>query len=851
MTNPADAITLPGSWYSTYGYRRALTIQSSQVAANATGFPIAFIRTIADLKTTGNGGKVTSATGADIVFTDSDGTTLLKYEQEKYVATTGEVEYWINADLSATVDKTIYMYYGKAGASNLEDPVNVWPSAYKGVWHMAEDPTISTDGDCGGGTKEMCDSTSGNNDLDTNGNVVSATGYVDGAAAYDGNEDYLRTPNGASSLDSISNLTISLWLYPRPQATTRTLVMKGGEYRLTLEADSNRRIFFTTNRYSGSNQWSISAGQIPVSAWTHIVVTYDGVGNAANDPKIYVNGALKSLQQDLTSTGASGGTTNGVWIGEDWTNVNDIDAIIDEVRISNTIMSANDITTMYNNMFDNTAFMTVASEMPSTGSTALVAHLKMNETAGSTANDSSAGGANDGALSSFPADPWMEAGGRIGGALLFDGADDVVTLPSELIGTGADTVCAWIKPSSSGEGASGRIFENRRLLFYIDGANNRLSLQSDDGVTATANSATNSISYNIWSHVCAARNASGTANIYVNGALSGSANQASGPPTTGTNALVIGNNPATTRTFAGLIDDARVYDRELTADEILDLYTFSGHNLQFCDGTNWISVANSGATSANTPCTAAAETYTTAGLTTTTVPANCTTATIEAWGAGGGGGFSTTTSPATNNRAGGGGGGSGVERSTTMLVAAGGGGGNASTSNASNHRAGGGGGYVIAYGVAVTPAESLNIYVGGGGASSCSANPSGNGGGYNGTNGASGTTPTAVTNPPGVGGAGGNDGANNGGNSTYGGAGGNAGAGSAGTSTYGGNGGSGAGGSGGGGFGGTVTTGGNASGANTAGTGASGGGLSAGDGAAGNNCSNVGGSGRVRITWED
>lgn len=99
--------------------------------------------------------------GDDILFTDMDGVNQLDHEIELYMDTVlKELYAWVRIPLlSSTSDTIIYMYYGNAGAANQENPTGVWDSNYLGVWHMAEDPSTDTDGDCGGGTKEMCDST--------------------------------------------------------------------------------------------------------------------------------------------------------------------------------------------------------------------------------------------------------------------------------------------------------------------------------------------------------------------------------------------------------------------------------------------------------------------------------------------------------------------------------------------------------------------------------------------------------------------------------------------------------------------------------------------------------------------
>jgi hypothetical protein len=99
-----------------------------------------------------------------------------------------------------------------------------------------------------------------------------------------------------------------------------------------------------------------------------------------------------------------------------------------------------------------------------------LAHWKMDETSGTTAADSA--GANNGTLVGNPT--WQPTGGKIGGALQFDGVDDCVTTesirdPSE----GAFSVFAWVKG-----GAPGQV-----IVSQIKGANWLMAGASDGGLT--------------------------------------------------------------------------------------------------------------------------------------------------------------------------------------------------------------------------------------------------------------------------------------------------------------------------------------------------------------------------------
>ena len=57
----------------------------------------------------------------DFRFTDNDGTTLLSYWIENYTAA-GSAIVWVKVpSISASAEKTIYMYYGNPSATSAED----------------------------------------------------------------------------------------------------------------------------------------------------------------------------------------------------------------------------------------------------------------------------------------------------------------------------------------------------------------------------------------------------------------------------------------------------------------------------------------------------------------------------------------------------------------------------------------------------------------------------------------------------------------------------------------------------------------------------------------------------------
>ena len=197
-------------------------------------------------------------------------------------------------------------------------------------------------------------------------------------------------------------------------------------------------------------------------------------------------------------------------------------------------------------------------------STGLAAAYSFDEAAGASAFDASGNG-NTGTLGG----PARSASGRSGGALAFDGVNDLVTVPDV---DGLDLVSgmtleAWVNPSRSTGWQTVLLKERAAGLAYA------LYLSEGNrpqGVVFTSDErdsrASAQLPVNTWTHVATTYDGA-TLRVYANGsqvasrAVSGSIAASSG-------ALRIGGNAVWDEFFAGRIDDVRVYRRTLTGAEI-------------------------------------------------------------------------------------------------------------------------------------------------------------------------------------------------------------------------------------------------------------------------------------------
>ncbi len=119
-----------------YTTRKKITIQTANVDTDLTNFPLyVYVNADSDIADS-------NADGYDIRFTQSDGSTLLKYERESWTGGSGSnvtADFWVKsavADGAGESATDIYIYYRTTDTADGEDATNVWDADYIGVYHM-------------------------------------------------------------------------------------------------------------------------------------------------------------------------------------------------------------------------------------------------------------------------------------------------------------------------------------------------------------------------------------------------------------------------------------------------------------------------------------------------------------------------------------------------------------------------------------------------------------------------------------------------------------------------------------------------------------------------------------------
>ncbi len=408
----------------------------------------------------------------------------------------------------------------------------------------------------------------------------TAIGKIGQAIKFDGVTPGARIAiAGTSTFGSLSALTASAWINVSAGGS-------GGGAIVTTEGNSiNGWKFYTNSTQSIGFEVKYSTTPLSVTSnnatmffnkWNFVVVTWDGSTNATN-AHIYINGVEPSYASQVNGVGSRSSDT-AVTIGNVSTgSTRELTGKIDDVRVYNRVLSQNELQALY-----HLGVSTVNKNATTTGlgnsdlNSGLSAYWpfdakyivygssgNLGTSTDASGNGNSAAIKNENRLQSVTL-------GKLGQALKFNGSA-YTQGPSGIIGSGATSVCAWINQAVS-VGSVNAIVANTKFIFYTSNSNNTIGLTSDGSTNAVA--ANNTVINGVWEYVCGTRDASGTTNLYVNGTLSGSANQSSGSPSTSTfNTNVAAKGNGIANFYNGSIDDVRIYNRVLTATEISQLYS--------------------------------------------------------------------------------------------------------------------------------------------------------------------------------------------------------------------------------------------------------------------------------------
>ncbi len=350
--------------HSAPSYYKVLQVNAGQVTGGPhADFPLLFNTTDPVLRTTGNGGRVTSASGWDIIFATSptcaDSTSCggrkLDHEIESYNPATGELVAWVR--LPSIADGTVvYVHYGDAAVSaTTENRSGVWSSGYRGVWHLRETPA--------GAAGEVKDSTVNANHGtgEVPGNFpAQAAGQIAGSLSFTGTLDRAVGVADNASIRLV-DLTVSGWARTASvDAQARLIVSRwnasssSANYWLGKLDAAN--MAFGVHSGGVANTVYAPLGLVNNNAWHYVVGVVD---SATASLRLYVDGVQAGAK---TYPGPVQTGTSDLKIGRSSdTALQDWSGGIDEVRVGGVARSAGWIETEYRNQGSPSTFYSLAA----------------------------------------------------------------------------------------------------------------------------------------------------------------------------------------------------------------------------------------------------------------------------------------------------------------------------------------------------------------------------------------------------------------------------------------------------------------------------------------------------------
>jgi hypothetical protein len=189
----------------------------------------------------------------------------------------------------------------------------------------------------------------GNRGTLTNG-PTRTIGKLGQGLSFDGVDDFVKS-NSSTSLNNLSALTISAWMYPRTADLNAAIAEKGTPSGVgwNLQFTTNSRLDFTRKMTGGTLEQVSAGGSVTANRWQHVVVTWNGGATGAS-ARIYVNGTETSYDATFD---ASGGITDdsaeSLGIGRRADDFSQgFNGLLDDVRIYTRALSKDEIKRLYN-----------------------------------------------------------------------------------------------------------------------------------------------------------------------------------------------------------------------------------------------------------------------------------------------------------------------------------------------------------------------------------------------------------------------------------------------------------------------------------------------------------------------
>lgn len=404
----------------------------------------------------------------------------------------------------------------------------------------------------------------GNSITTTTGTLTYSAGIFNNCAYFNNTygenvapTNYVTIPNG----DFFVGTSISYWFKADSVTTTQTMVAatQSGNTLGALQMDIIGSVLRAYVALPAQWTLQLSSSTIAINTWYHVVLTITSGWVAT----LYVNGSQAATG---TGTGASpSGWATNYMIGGSGSFVRGFKGYIDEFRVFTRVLTATEIQTLYAQQYRTDSILNASSAYR---------WLKFNESVKDETNNTE--------VTVVGSISYLQ--GINGQAAYFyqtnlnTASTNYITVPNNGY-WGNMSVSFWFN-SPAFNNTNGQT-----IVSLTDSASSAPSIQMDLQTSAvvrayiripnywTVNVATSTLTTNTWYHIVLTISSSHVCTIYLNGVQASTATGTGAPPAASCFMWKIGGSGDNARGYTGYLDEFRVFQSVLTANQILALYS--------------------------------------------------------------------------------------------------------------------------------------------------------------------------------------------------------------------------------------------------------------------------------------
>lgn len=484
-------------------------------------------------------------------------------------------------------------FYGRVlSASEIKKLYNLGATTHIGTTIRQGRESTLADGLVGHWTFDGPDMLQNATDRSGSGNTGYLTGFtstttvqgvIGQALEFDGSGNAVNIESADAYLNDDAQ-SFSAWIKPSSTGTIFSggvEVGNGSFHKLSIVGTNTLEMRHHTDGVSV--QYITNDNTINLNEWQHVVMTWDGIVGGSNCVHMYINGVESNYQTSDCGTGTASDVSlvGTLYLGRiDGLTPVYYSGVMDDIRVYKRALSAREVKQLYN--LGATTHLDTTIKPKSSLDSGLIGHWTFDgPDMLSNATDVS-GNAHTGYLTGFTSTTTYP--GVIGQGLSFDGNNDWVAIGNSVdsFETAPMTASIWLKldalPSARGEG--GNLFHKvdnsspfASWLLRADSTTDKLEfivVNSAGAVSANVLS-NNAITANTWYHVVATLDSSYNMAMYVDGVKQTDTDNI-GSILNADDELRIGSFTDADGRVLGTLDDARIYNRVLSADEIKRLY---------------------------------------------------------------------------------------------------------------------------------------------------------------------------------------------------------------------------------------------------------------------------------------